>query len=269
MTHGRNICNQLKAVRKSIAEENDIDLDIPECTYLGECRGTCPRCEAEVRFLENALADRLRLGKMATVAGLALGLAAPGLAAAQGTIRPAQDRRTTTEKTVIHFKSSEMKGLLGDYPEPLRYLPTAPLPVAPPPHPPVELTLLDDTQKVTIKGLVMDSLTGETLPLVNITIMHGDSLVMNLRSDFDGLFNASLPEGNYALRFQCIGYDDYILLEDSYIKDTFLPTIKMNSQPNNLIGYVEIIEEKNPIIEIDPNGQTQHLEKDDIHVIVR
>jgi len=75
MVHGKNICNQLKEVRKRIAEENDIPLEIEECSYKGECRGTCPRCEAEVRYLENALADRLRLGKVATVAGLALGLA--------------------------------------------------------------------------------------------------------------------------------------------------------------------------------------------------
>ena len=75
MTRGKNICNQLKEVRKRIAEENSIPLEIEECTYKGECRGTCPRCEAEVRYLENALADRLRLGKVATVAGLAIGLA--------------------------------------------------------------------------------------------------------------------------------------------------------------------------------------------------
>lgn len=78
VTRGKNICNYLKAVRKQIAEENGIPLETEECTYHGECRGTCPRCEAEVRYLENALADRLRLGKAATVAGLALGLAACG-----------------------------------------------------------------------------------------------------------------------------------------------------------------------------------------------
>ncbi len=74
MYRGKDICNELKTVRRRIAEENDIPLEIQECTYKGECRGTCPRCEAEVRYLENALADRLRLGKVATVAGLALGL---------------------------------------------------------------------------------------------------------------------------------------------------------------------------------------------------
>ena len=84
MTQGRNICNQLKAVRRSIAEENGIPLEVEECTYKGECRGTCPRCEAEVRYLEGALTERIRRGKVATVAGLALGLAAtPTLAQAQ------------------------------------------------------------------------------------------------------------------------------------------------------------------------------------------
>ena len=78
MTRGKKICKELKAVRRRIAEENGISLDIPECTYEGPCRGTCPRCEAEVRFLEGELAHRLRLGRVATVAGLALGLASCG-----------------------------------------------------------------------------------------------------------------------------------------------------------------------------------------------
>ena len=83
MTHGRNICKQLKEVRKRIAEENDIPLKIEECTFKGECRGTCPRCEAEVRYLENALADRKILGKAVRVAGVALALVAGGKASAQ------------------------------------------------------------------------------------------------------------------------------------------------------------------------------------------
>jgi len=74
-SRGKNICKELKAVRKQIAEENGIPLEIKECTYEGPCRGTCPRCEAEVRYLENSLFNRLRMGKVATVAGLVLGLA--------------------------------------------------------------------------------------------------------------------------------------------------------------------------------------------------
>lgn len=74
MNRGKDICKELKAVRRRIADENGIPLEIPECTYHGPCAGTCPRCEWELRQLETALADRLRLGKVATVAGLALGL---------------------------------------------------------------------------------------------------------------------------------------------------------------------------------------------------
>ena len=73
---GKNICKQLKAVRQRIAEENHIPLEQRECSYEGPCRGTCPRCEAEVKYLERALANRLKLGKAATVAGLSLSLAA-------------------------------------------------------------------------------------------------------------------------------------------------------------------------------------------------
>lgn len=74
MSRGKDICKELKAVRRRIADENDIPLEIPKCTYKGPCAGTCPRCEWELRQLELALADRIRLGKVATVAGLALGL---------------------------------------------------------------------------------------------------------------------------------------------------------------------------------------------------
>ena len=94
MTHGKNICKQLKEVRKRIAEENEIPLKVEECTYKGECRGTCPRCEAEVRYLENALAERLRMGKVATVAGLVLGLAAT--AHAQSPTIPTNTRDSIT-----------------------------------------------------------------------------------------------------------------------------------------------------------------------------
>ena len=84
MNRGKDICKELKAVRKQIAEENGIPLEIKECTYQGPCRGTCPRCEAEVRYLENSLANRLKMGKVATVAGLALGLASCGGGQPQG-----------------------------------------------------------------------------------------------------------------------------------------------------------------------------------------
>ena len=96
MNHGKNICKQLMEVRRRIAEENDIPLEIKECTYKGECLGTCPRCEAEVRYLEKTLAEKLSLGKVATVAGLALGLAAS--AQAQAPVDQTKDTTVRREK---------------------------------------------------------------------------------------------------------------------------------------------------------------------------
>ena len=96
----------MKEVRRHIALENDIPLEIEECTYKGECSGTCPRCEAEVQYLENSLAERIKLGKVATVAGLALGLAAPGAAVAQDTINMKEVRVTSERPNIIGIRYS-------------------------------------------------------------------------------------------------------------------------------------------------------------------
>lgn len=96
MAQGKHICAELKQIRRTIAEENGIALEIPECTFEGECSGTCPRCEAEMRYLENQLAKRLSLGKVATVAGLMLTLASP--AAAQ---TDKEEIVSTTRKTSV------------------------------------------------------------------------------------------------------------------------------------------------------------------------
>jgi TonB family protein len=50
-------------------------LVIEECTYQGDCLGTCPKCEAEVRYLERELEKRQRLGKAAIFAGMTIGTA--------------------------------------------------------------------------------------------------------------------------------------------------------------------------------------------------
>ena len=73
MAKGKQTCKILKEIRKQIAEENDINLVIEECTYQGDCEGTCPKCEAEVRYLERELEKRQRMGKVAVIAGLSLG----------------------------------------------------------------------------------------------------------------------------------------------------------------------------------------------------
>jgi len=72
MNPGKNRCEYLKEVRRRIATENNIPLEQRECTFKGECSGTCPFCEAEMRYLEKELHKRRTLGKAVTVAGIAL-----------------------------------------------------------------------------------------------------------------------------------------------------------------------------------------------------
>ena len=69
---GKEKCKYLREIRKKIALENDIRLVTDECTFKGECKGTCPKCEAEVRYLENELERRKKIGKFVTIAGLSL-----------------------------------------------------------------------------------------------------------------------------------------------------------------------------------------------------
>ena len=77
--NGKATCAILKQIRRDIAEKNDIALTIAECRHQGDCPGTCPRCEAEVRLLEKALAEKKKRGIQTAVAGISAGLLAAGL----------------------------------------------------------------------------------------------------------------------------------------------------------------------------------------------
>ena len=71
---GKDKCKILKEIRAQIAAANDIAWVTEECPHKGDCRGTCPKCEAEVRQLERALSRRRALGKTIAVVGLSAGL---------------------------------------------------------------------------------------------------------------------------------------------------------------------------------------------------
>ena len=73
---GKKKCRILREIRRKIADENDIPFVTEECRYKGDCTGTCPKCESELRYLERQLEKRRALGKKVTVSALALGLAA-------------------------------------------------------------------------------------------------------------------------------------------------------------------------------------------------
>ncbi len=73
MAKGKNTCKILKEIRRQIAEANDIEFVTSECRYKGDCLGTCPKCEAEVRYLEQQLHKRQLAGKLVNLAGISGG----------------------------------------------------------------------------------------------------------------------------------------------------------------------------------------------------
>ena len=69
--NGKSRCKILKEIRRQIAESNDIAFVTSECKYQGDCKGTCPKCESEVRYLERELEARRKKGLAITLTGLA------------------------------------------------------------------------------------------------------------------------------------------------------------------------------------------------------
>jgi hypothetical protein len=76
MNKGKSTCKVLKAIRQKIADTNGISYSPNECHYEGECKGTCPKCETEVRYLEDELKRKRRNGFAIKLGGIAAGLCA-------------------------------------------------------------------------------------------------------------------------------------------------------------------------------------------------
>ena len=70
MARGKQTCKILKEIRRQIADANGIEFVTSECRYKGDCLGTCPKCEAEVRYLEQQLRARSLAGKAVALAGI-------------------------------------------------------------------------------------------------------------------------------------------------------------------------------------------------------
>ncbi len=73
MAQGKQTCKILKEIRKQIADANDIEFVTSECRYKGDCLGSCPKCEAEVQYLEQQLRSRQLMGKTIVLAGISAG----------------------------------------------------------------------------------------------------------------------------------------------------------------------------------------------------
>lgn len=76
MNKHKQKCDKLKQVRKEIADKIGVDLHQKECTFSGECTGTCPKCKQEEDILNKALLKKV--GIAALSAGVTFSLTACG-----------------------------------------------------------------------------------------------------------------------------------------------------------------------------------------------
>lgn len=58
MDKGKEKCEILKAIRAYVAEKYGLDYTPSECNHQGKCRGTCPKCDAELEDIQKQLEEK-------------------------------------------------------------------------------------------------------------------------------------------------------------------------------------------------------------------
>lgn len=74
--NGKEKCLYLKELRNKMAKENGIEYHTDECKFKGDCKGTCPKCEAELKELTRKINEKRRRKYLV---GVSVGVAALGL----------------------------------------------------------------------------------------------------------------------------------------------------------------------------------------------
>ena len=161
MGTGKEVCLILKGIRQKIADANGISYQPKECHHKGDCAGTCPACEAEIRYLEHELKARKGNGFGMKVAGIAAGICAtvmPMTAAAQA-VKP-----DSTANCPVHTAKK------GD----------------------VKVVDLSDScaSPVVVRGMVIDS--EDNKPLVGASILI-DGTTKETVTNVDGQFALKVP----------------------------------------------------------------------------
>lgn len=175
MKRGKQTCRILKDIRRQIAEANDIEFITSECQYQGDCPGTCPKCEAEVRYLEQQLERRRIAGKAITVLGISAGL----VAISPMTSCSNSGNKSTNQEVTSDTVSSETL-LIGEptvVGEPdISYEDTVAVSVEneppPPPPPPTPVGIVE-----IITGDVITLVDNDTIESVNDTIESANDTI--------------------------------------------------------------------------------------------
>lgn len=183
MTRGKSTCKLLKGIRQQIADANGISYLPKECHYEGDCAGTCPACEAEIRYLEAQLRERKRNGWGMKVAGLAAGLC---VAAVPLTSCHNSPKGCNVENKVLDSTDMPVMGEQVVIPKAL----TA-----------------DLKNAIVISGQVFDASTGKAAAEVNVMLLGGKK---RLSLGEDGRFVLQVNR-NDTLVFSSYGFEDKVI----------------------------------------------------------
>ena len=174
MAKGKSTCKLLKSIRQQIADANGISYRPKECQHKGDCAGTCPACEEEIRYLERELKARKGNGFGMKVAGIAAGICTtvmPMTAAAQG-VKP----DSTANPPVQTTKKA-----------------------------PIKVVDLSDScaSPVVVRGMVIDEENKE--PVIGAGVFI-DGTNKGIATDIDGQFALKVPSAT-SLVISYIGYE--------------------------------------------------------------
>ncbi len=190
MARGKQTCKILKEIRRQIAEANGIEFMTSECRYKGDCLGTCPRCEAEVRYLEQQLRARTLAGKTIAIAGIS--------AASLAMLMPMTSDAQTVQESQSLLKES--------------------------------IPAVTDTITVKGIVLSGDTLPDGTIskePLIGAIISNRRTALGTI-SDLDGHFGLSVCVGD-TLKVEYVGYEPQTIVVTKDIRDTTITLVPNNA----------------------------------------
>ena len=117
----------------------------------------------------------------------------------------------------------------------------------------------------TLKGTITDAKSKEALPFVNIVAKQDGKQVLVGVSDFDGVYTIKpLPVGKYDIEVSYVGYNRYVQTGIN-VRATGYTVVDVALNPTaTTLETVDIIVDKEPIIEIGSAEQGATLSSEDI-----
>ena len=209
MVKGKSTCKLLKDIRQQIADVNGISYQPKECHHKGDCAGTCPACEAEIRYLERELKARKGNGFGMKVAGIAAGICA--------TVMP-----MTAAAQIVKSDS------------------TANPPVQTTKKAPIKVVDLSDScsSPVVVRGMVIDEENKE--PVIGAGVFI-DGTNKGIATDIDGQFALKVPSDT-SLVISYIGYEKQKVRVSSLLRSEN-NVIILKTDGNVMLGDLAVVTE--------------------------